>query len=109
MCSVDVLAGIGKSFKWFHWFVPSVLDSPDSLVKYVDVPLNDKVVRDMLVKADMNMTLESTINATIDGDFTVKKILWIKNLKKTKIIVIYGCKFPLRFNEIGADAQIPAI
>lgn len=49
--------------------------------KYIDVPLNDKVVRDMLVKAEMNMTLESAMNATIDGDFTVKKILWIKNFK----------------------------
>ena len=29
----------------------------------------------MLVKTEMNMTLESTINATIDGDFKVKKIL----------------------------------
>ena len=29
----------------------------------------------MLVKAEMNMTLESAINATVDGDFKVKKIL----------------------------------
>ena len=56
-------------------FLPSKNRAPASVVKYIDVPLNDKVVRDMLVKADMNMTLESTINATIDGDFTVKKIL----------------------------------
>ena len=42
--------------------------------KYIDVPLNDKTVRDMLVKAEMNRTLESTINASIDGNFTVTKI-----------------------------------
>ena len=29
----------------------------------------------MLVKAEVNMTLESSINASIDGDFKVKQIL----------------------------------
>ena len=92
MCSFNVFAGIGESlsrqYKWFWWFVwsvlgrPGLLGSPDSLVKYIDVPLNEKVVRDMLVKAEMNMTLESAINATVDGDFKVKKILWLKKLKK---------------------------
>ena len=44
-------------------------------IQYIDVPLNDDFVRDMLDKTEIG-TLESSINGTIDdGQFTVKKIL----------------------------------
>ena len=67
-CRIGLICRDNQELSWFY-------------VKYVDVPLNDEVVRDMLSKTEMNMTLESTINATLDRDFTVKKILWIKNIK----------------------------